>query len=346
MIDKEEQSKPMEKRPSATNRLVHGSATIVIPAYNSERTIARVIESCLNQTVKGEVIVVDDGSDDSTAEIVKRYPVKYIYQENSGPAKARNTGWENANGEIILFTDSDCIPEKDWVGKMLGYHSRDNIYVVGGSYDITNPESLLARCIHQEILERHRKMSGEVDYLGSFNLSYRRKILEELGGFNEEFRYASGEDNDLSYRVRKKGYKLIFDREIKVAHNHQTKFFKYLKEQFRHGFWRMKLYRLHPDMAKGDSYAGIFDFIQPPLAMVILIGAFSSIFSELLLKITGGLALLLVGLQLPITFSVIKREKQISYLFFIPMLFFRTFARGLGMLQGFLDFFLLKGSKK
>jgi glycosyltransferase involved in cell wall biosynthesis len=322
------------------------SVTIVIPAYNSEKTITGVIESCLNQTVKSEVIVVDDGSDDSTAEIVKGYPVRYIYQENAGPAKARNTGWENATGEIILFTDSDCTPDKDWVRKMMEYHSRDNIYVVGGSYDITNPESLLARCIHQEILERHRKMSGEVDYLGSYNLSYRRKVLEEVGGFNEEFRSASGEDNDLSYRVRKNGYKLIFDPEIKVAHHHQTKYLMYLKEQFRHGFWRMKLYRLHPDMAKGDSYAGVFDFIQPPLAMMILIGAFSSIFSEFLTKVTCGLSLLLTGLQFPMTFSVIKREKQISYAFLIPMLFLRAFARGLGMLKGFLRFILFKRNNK
>ncbi len=324
----------MGKRPSVT---------IVIPAYNSERTIVRVIESCLNQMVKGEVIVVDDGSDDSTAEIVKRYPVRYIYQENAGPAKARNTGWKNASGEIILFTDSDCIPEKDWVDRMLEYYSLNDICCVGGSYDIANPESLLARCIHQEILERHRKMSGEVDYLGSFNLSYGRNVLEEVGGFNEEFGYASGEDNDLSYRVRKKGYKLTFDREIKVSHFHQTKFIRYLKEQFRHGFWRMKLYRLHPDMAKGDSYAGVFDFIQPPLAMVILIGAFFSVFSEFLLPIAGGLTLLLIGLQIPMTFSVIKREKQISYAFLIPMLFLRAFARGFGMLKGLLKFTMLKG---
>lgn len=326
--------------------------SVVIPAHNSEKTIEKAVEGCLSQAYDKdnlEIVVVDDGSTDKTGEVAKQYPVKYIYQENAGPAAARNTGWKNARGEVVCFTDSDCVPEKDWVSRIVQGFSSMDISGVGGSYSIANPESLLARCVHQEIVERHRKMSGEVDFLGSFNVSYRKKVLEEVGGFNEEFKKASGEDNDLAYRIRKKGYKLIFDKEIKVAHYHQTNFFKYLKEQFQHGFWRMKLYRLHPDMAKGDRYAGILDFIQPPVAMLILAGLLlvtltlilplqgggkSEGVSRGLLPIISGLILLLVLLQFPLAFSVIRREKEISYLFLIPMLFFRAFARGLGMLKG------------
>lgn len=324
------------------------SVSIVIPAYNAQKIISKTIEACLQQNYSNEyeVIVVDDGSTDDTADIIKKYPVKYIYQNNSGPAAARNTGWKAASGEIICFIDSDCIPEKNWVEKIVKRYTSDEIGGVGGSYDIINKDSLLARCIHEEIGQRHITTSGETDYLGSFNLSYRKKVLEKMGGFNESFKHASGEDNDLSYRVKKAGYKLIFDKDIKVSHHHQTNFLKYLKEQYRHGYWRMKLYRLHPDMAKGDSYAGILDFIQPPLAMVIVCTAIIPFFYKPLFSVPLLLVVLLLALQLPITLTAVIKNKQYSYLCLLPILFLRSFARGVGMLKGIWKFFVLEDIKK
>jgi len=321
-------------------------SSIVIPAYNSQSTITLLIEICLNQSVKSEIIIVDDGSTDGTGEIVKKYPVKYIYQENLGPAKARNTGWKNAKGEIILFTDSDCIPEKDWIEKHIRHYANPKVAGVGGSYDIANSNSLLARCIHEEIIQRHLWISEDTDYLGSFNLSYRRKVLEKLNGFNEFFKQASGEDNELSYRAKKAGYKLIFDKDIKVAHYHQTNLFKYLQEQYHHGFWRAKLYKIYPDMVKGDNYAGILDFIQPPLAAAILGTIIISLFYSPLFYVSFLWIIFLLVLQFPLTLVVIKRKKQFVYLYLIPILFLRAFARGFGMLKGIWDFFVLEAIKK
>jgi len=321
------------------------SVSIVIPAYNSQKTIAQSIEYCLSQTYEAcrlETFIVDDGSSDGTAEIIKKYPVKYIYQNNRGPAAARNAGWRGASGEIVCFTDSDCVPEKDWVKKMVEKYTSETIGAVGGSYDIRNKESLLAECIHEEILQRHRQIPFETDYLGSFNVSYRRKVLEEVGGFKSSFKNASGEDNDLSYRVRKAGYRLIFDESIKVGHYHQTKLFKYLKEQYRHGYWRMMLYRFHPDMMKGDSYAGMSDFVQPPLAMGIIGILVTSTFYKPLSYVAFLLGLLLVVLQLPITLKGIIRNRRSSYLYLSLVLFLRAFARGFGMIKGIWRFFILE----
>jgi len=313
-------------------------SSIVIPAYNTENTISNLIEACLNQSVKSEIVVVDDGSTDDTADIIKKYPVKYIYQDNSGPAAARNAGWKAASGEIICFTDSDCIPEKDWIRKMVDKYHLDDVGGVGGSYDIANKESVLAECIHEEIVQRHKKATGETDYLGSFNVSYRRRVLEEVGGFNKSFKHASGEDNDLSYRVKKAGYKLIFDKNIEVAHYYQTDLLKYLKEQYRHGYWRMKLYRLHPYMAKGDSYAGILDFVQPPLGMAIIGTLIASFFYRPIFSVAFLLVALLLLLQLPITLKAAIRNRRYSYLYLLLILFLRAFARGFGMLKGIWSF--------
>jgi len=112
--------------------------SIVIPAYNAQKTIARALGGCLNQQYPHpyEMIVVDDGSTDSTGEVVKTYPVQYIFQENAGPAKARNTGWKAATGRVICFTDYDCIPHADWVSTLLDGFESDEIAAVAGSYDI------------------------------------------------------------------------------------------------------------------------------------------------------------------------------------------------------------------
>jgi glycosyltransferase involved in cell wall biosynthesis len=95
-------------------------ATIVVPAYNAARTIKACVEACLNQDYAAvEVVVADDGSTDDTARIVRSYPVHYLWQENAGPASARNRGWRAATGEIVCFADSDCVPASDWVSRLV-----------------------------------------------------------------------------------------------------------------------------------------------------------------------------------------------------------------------------------
>ncbi len=322
--------------------------SIVIPAYNSANSIAETIEACLNQDYpkdRLEIIVADDGSADNTGEIIQNYPVRYLRQNNMGPANARNTGWKSSKGEIICFTDSDCVPAKDWISYLVKSYISDEIGGVGGTYDIANTYSLLACCIHEEIVHRHLRMPQYVNYLGSFNLSYRRDILEQTGGFNETFLKASGEDNDLAYRVIKSGYKLVFTKDSKVAHYHPHILVKYLKQQFWHGFWRMKLYYDNPDMAKGDSYGGGFDFLEPPLAMIIL-GLLPVSFLYPFNFLLTGLLTLGLTLPLPMTLAIIRRTGRIKYIFLWPLKFLRGYARGLGMTLGIFRFFILRTTRK
>jgi len=94
--------------------------SVIVPAYNARKTISQCIEALLSQKYPREnyeVIVIDDGSADGTADAVKAYPVKYMYQRNQGPATARNAGVREAQGEIILFTDSDCVPSEPVIVK-------------------------------------------------------------------------------------------------------------------------------------------------------------------------------------------------------------------------------------
>jgi len=97
--------------------------SVIIPVYNAEKLIADCLIALLNQNIdfsKYEIIVVDDGSSDNTAKIVEIFKdVQLIIQKNRGPAAARNEGVRHAKGDIVVFTDSDCIPNKNWIEQMI-----------------------------------------------------------------------------------------------------------------------------------------------------------------------------------------------------------------------------------
>lgn len=316
-------------------------ASIVIPAYNAEKTIGLAVGAALAQDCRDcEVIVVDDGSLDDTAEVARKYPVKYIRQENAGPAAARNTGWKASAGEIVVFTDSDCVPGPGWIRSLVGAFTDESIGAATGSYDIANPEKPLPRLIHEEIKDRHVFYRSAVKFFGSYNVAMRRKVLQETGGFDEGYRRASGEDNDLSYRVLKLGYRIAFVPDALVAHHHTSSLKKYLKEQYTHGYWRMRLYRAHPDMAGGDDYTKLKDVVEPPLALLNLgsiIGL--PIIPQAFLLLTA----LLFIIQLPAAVRIALRKRDIRLMLLAPVTFLRSYARGLGMFFGFIRFFFLKG---
>jgi glycosyltransferase involved in cell wall biosynthesis len=298
--------------------------SIIIPAYNSATTLPACLEACRNQDygTPFEVIVVNDGSTDRTAEIAGHYPAVCISQDNAGPAAARNTGWRRATGSIICFTDADCVPESGWLRRIDREFSREQAAAVGGGYTYKNP-GVWGSAIHREISRRHAGMQGYTNFLGSFNLSVQRAALEKIGGFNETYLRASGEDNDLSYRLAQQGCKLFFNPEITVEHRHYWTLAGYLRSQLRHGYWRMKLYREHPKMRSGDAYAGGPEFLLPPLAMAAVATGLAGWWRPafILLAVMGVLCR--------------QRDLPLAVLWFL-----RAFFRGFGMLAGFVRFWM------
>ncbi len=318
--------------------------SVVVPVYNGARTIGLAVDALLAQTVKDlEVLVVDDGSTDGTAAAVRSRPVKYLRQENAGPAKARNLGWRSSSGEIVFFTDSDCVPEPRWVEKLLALFSDPSVSAAGGSYGIRNPESLVAQCIHYDIQYRHARLGAEVSYLGSFSLAVRRSALEEAGGFDESFRIACGEDSDLSFRLRKAGHRFRFEKDCLVYHHFPTGAVHFVRQQFWRGYWIMKL------LAKNGStgapgYSNFLDALQPPLfAAALTCLAASPFVPELRLPALAlNLAAFLVNSP-SVLFGV--RASGSPRLFCSAVLFyFRGFAWVLGLAWG--AGFLLKDGRK
>jgi cellulose synthase/poly-beta-1,6-N-acetylglucosamine synthase-like glycosyltransferase len=315
--------------------------SVIIPAHNAEGTIRQCLDALVGQSYPAdsyEVIVVDDGSTDKTGTIVQDYAVKYIRQENQGPAAARNKGAEEARGEIILFTDADCVADADWIQEMLRPFEQPEVMAVKGAYR-TNQKSLTARFAQLEFEERFEllKRADSIDMVDTYSAGFRKEIFLKLGGFDTSFPAANNEDTELSYRMSALGYRMVFNPEARVGHlNHPDSIGKYARLKFWRGYWRLVVYKRFPDKMLKDTYTPqtlklqilflYLSFLMLPTAWI-----WPQLRLILFLSVTAfGL------LTLPLATSAIKRDPAVavSAPFFILI---RAAALGAGMLWGVLS---------
>lgn len=322
--------------------------TLVIPGRNCASTLERCLESVVPLKESGqlrEIIFVNDGSTDETAEIAARYLVQVIQGAGQGPGAARNLGWKSTDSDLIWFIDSDCVAEPGALEILVPRMNESEIAGVGGSYANLFPDSLVASLIHEEIVARHCRMESEVDFLATFNVLYRRSALEETGGFNEQLKLA--QDAELAYRMRAAGHRLGFEIESRVGHHHPRNIWRYLRTQARQGYYRVQLYRQHTTKMSGDSYAGILDYLQPPLGVLACVSLVATPWAIGRMAALALVVLLLV-LQLPMTCKLVT-HKNMQMCHFVWFGFIRAIARSLGLTRGAVDLVLenlmLKGNK-
>ena len=233
--------------------------SVVVPAYNAGATIRLCVEALLRQsagTEACEVIVVDDGSTDDTAAVLRRFPVTAIHQPNRGPAAARNHGARLARGGIILFTDADCVPREDWVEQMAKPFVAAEVCAVKGAYR-TEQRALVARFAQVEFEERFEmlKKVDSIDMVDTYSAAFRKDVFDQMGGFDESFPVANNEDTDLSYKLSAAGHRMVFNPDAVVFHlKHPDTLRRYLRQKFWRGYWRMVVYRRFPDKMVKDTY--------------------------------------------------------------------------------------------
>ena len=232
--------------------------SVIIPAYNAEETLGACLEALDRQSTPKEdyeIIVVDDGSTDGTSKIAKEFNVRYMFQANQGPATARNRGADTTRGDIILFTDSDCEPDHNWLQEMTNPFSDPDVVGVKGAYK-TKQTGLSARFAQAEFEDRYDLLlrHSSIDMIDTYSAAFRKNVFMDMGGFDEHFPVANNEDTDLSYRLAAAGHKLVFNPKAFVYHTHPDTLVRYLKVKFWRGYWRMVVYRRHPDKAVKDSY--------------------------------------------------------------------------------------------
>lgn len=311
--------------------------SIVVPALNAERTIGSCLQGLLEQSVsreRYEVIVVDDGSTDDTGQVVERSGATLITQAQQGPAAARNQGVSVAKGDIVLFTDADCVPEAHWVQEMIRPFEDGEIAGVKGVYR-TGQRGIIPRFVQCEYEERYELMAKErwIDFIDTYSAGYRREIFLAEGGFDTRYPSASVEDQEFSFRLAERGHKMVFSPRAVVYHQHPATLAEYFRRKFNIGYWKVMVLRRHPGKAVRDSHTpqmvkiqmGLAVLLVPLLALVLLRSSFCS-FSVL------TLVLFLIS-ALPFIVKALHRDPVVGLL--SPfLLFVRALALGLGMVKG------------
>lgn len=238
--------------------IVARSISIIIPTFNGVARIGKCLDALLPQAERhrAEILVVNDGSSDATTELVRRYPkVRLINQSNAGPAVARNRGAFAASGEIILFTDDDCVPSPGWLQAMLEPFEDEQVIATKGAY-LTRQTSVVARFVQLEYEDRYRRMRTfrDIDFVDTYSAAFRRSNFLEMGGYDASFPLACAEDAELSYRMSSRGWKMRFVPDAVVYHTHPATLSAYFRKKYKFAFWRMLAVRKNPEKAVRDSH--------------------------------------------------------------------------------------------
>lgn len=223
--------------------------SVIIPAFNAERTIEKCLKSILESTKVSfelEVIVVNNNSTDKTCELVEKFPIRLIHETKVGPAHARNAGAKNASGKYLAFLDADTYIDKDWFIEILKVMSDP---LVGGACGQIFPcqeegsdslNEFRYRMIKESskgtfnILEHIVRESPMINSAACF---YLKEAFEFVGGF--EARLIRHEDIDLSKRICVAGYDLaLSDRAKCYVQFHGEGWRDYFKRSYLHGFYK------------------------------------------------------------------------------------------------------------
>ena len=179
---------------------VEGLVSCVVPVHDGERFLGEALDSVLEQTYEPlEIVVVDDGSTDGTAEVAAGYgeAIRYFHQENAGPSAARNRGVEASRGELIAFLDADdlWVPEKT-ATQVRALRERPELDFCVGHIQNFWMEELA----EEERWFSDREFSDPLPGYSLVTLLARRSVFEEVGGFDPDL--GTGEDNDWFLRAR------------------------------------------------------------------------------------------------------------------------------------------------
>lgn len=226
------------------------SISVIVPFFNAKEMIIRCLESLLTQSYKGsiEIILVDNNSNDGSLEEVQKYlnekklkSVKVIPRfSKKGVAAARNAGLKEAKGEILAFTDADCIADKNWIKDLVKGYMDNTIGAVAGGIKGYEPSNMVEKFSSIFTL-KSLPCPGVFDKFtllrGGFataNFSVRHSVIEKIGTFDENIKYWS-DDYDLCARIYKNGYKINYVSDALIYHHHRSNLKGLWKQAFRFG---------------------------------------------------------------------------------------------------------------
>jgi mycofactocin system glycosyltransferase len=234
------------------------TVAVIIPTRDRASELAECLRSVTSQDYgegRIEVIVVDDGSRDGTADLVRAFPCRLMRNiESRGQSYCRNLAVAQARAEILAFIDSDCVAEPTWLREIVPYFQWERVGAVGGC---------VAGYFHKSALDRYEDAFSPLQmgsrilydngsrstlYAPTCNLLVRRSVYGETGGINEKM--SVGEDVDFCWRMRRRGYHLLYTPSGVVRHRHRNELGKMMKRRADYGSSEALLYTLHREKQK------------------------------------------------------------------------------------------------
>jgi glycosyltransferase involved in cell wall biosynthesis len=209
------------------------SVSIVICTRNRADSLLRTL-ACVNAIdvppgLRLQVVVVDNGSTDRTAAAVKNntnnLPIDYLLHEHAGTSRARNAGIAAATGDLIMFTDDDCLVPPNWVMTTVQLFGDDLLQLIGGRVDLHDPAHLplaIKVTTEREVLSNASNLIG---FMHGANFAFGRAVVDRIGVFDIRLGAGAGlgssEDADFVYRAMRAGIPVIYQPEMRVSHDHR-----------------------------------------------------------------------------------------------------------------------------
>jgi cellulose synthase/poly-beta-1,6-N-acetylglucosamine synthase-like glycosyltransferase len=230
--------------------MVEPFVSIIVPTYNDENHIENCINSLKQQDYpkdRYEIIVVDNNSTDNTAEVIRRHQIIYVLEDEIQTSyAARNRGLLKSKGDIIAFTDSDCIADAQWLANGVKAFKNCKIGGIGGQVQAYKPVNFI------EVYQAQKDVLGQEKFLGeenklkrngrilTCNAFYKKEIFEKIGLFEPSL--VSGGDYDFSLRVQKNTeYLLQYEPNAIIYHKHRTTLKNFWKQYYKYGLGRIYL---------------------------------------------------------------------------------------------------------
>jgi GT2 family glycosyltransferase len=211
--------------------------SVVVATYNGSRTIADCLDGCTQLKYPDyEVIVVNDGSTDATADIARKFDVRLINTPNNGLSRARNRGLDAATGEIIAYIDDDARPDEHWLRFIAHALATSDHVGIGGPNIVPVDDPPLAQCVaNSPGGPTHVLITDQLaEHIPGCNMAFRVDRLREVGGFDEQFRIA-GDDVDVCWKLQARGWTLGFHPAAVVYHHRRTTLKAYWRQQLNYG---------------------------------------------------------------------------------------------------------------
>ena len=255
--------------------------SLIIPVYNRPNEIDELLNSLVKQTYINsfEVIVVEDGSTNSSEEIIKNYSkkinLKYFFKENSGAGESRNFGMQKASGNYFIIFDSDCIIPPNYLVEVENTLIKNYTDAFGGADAAHESFTNIQKAINYSMTSffttggiRGNKKAVDKFQPRSFNLGISKTAFEATKGFSK---MKIGEDIDLTFRLWEHNFETQFIESAFVYHKRRASFKQFFKQTFAFGKGRPFLNRKYPETAKITYWFPSLFILAFILSMLLLL---------------------------------------------------------------------------